>query len=59
MSPTPSPDGSLRSAAVINEEIRRLIAVGGQGSDAYQQLLVEWDEARAREADPGTVSPAA
>ncbi|MEV6548042.1 hypothetical protein AB0M57_04940 [Streptomyces sp. NPDC051597] len=55
MSPTPSPDGSLRSAAVINEEIRRLVAEGRTGSEEYARLVAEYTAALRR----GDVSPAA
>ncbi|MFI0980209.1 hypothetical protein ACH4SP_24785 [Streptomyces sp. NPDC021093] len=49
-SPTPDAPGSVRSAAVVNAEIRALWSrVDGALSAAdearYQELLVEWAEA--------------
>jgi uncharacterized protein YnzC (UPF0291/DUF896 family) len=51
MSPTPQPAGVVRSAAVVNEDIRRLArAAWGRGFTAdervlYQRLRDEWVEA--------------
>ncbi|WNI33583.1 hypothetical protein [Streptomyces sp. ITFR-6] len=47
MSPTPCPSGSVRSAAVVNEDIRRLWQRSGghlspEDEEEYQRLLVEW-----------------
>ncbi|MFD7444482.1 hypothetical protein [Streptomyces sp. NPDC059909] len=56
MSPNPRKPGSVRSAALVNAEIRALWARSGGGLSAvdearYQRLLVEW--AAAVEADAG------
>ena len=51
MSPNPLPAGSVRSAAVVNEDIRQLArhAWGRPFTDAerarYELLVVEWAEA--------------
>ena len=50
MIPDLSPPGSVRPAAVVNEEIRALLSrAGGQLADVqrreYEQLLAEWGEA--------------
>lgn len=67
MPPTPPPHGSVRSAAVINEEIRGLW-VGDvrvpTDADRYMELLVEWaaavrSEAARAAAMQGDVRPAA
>ena len=47
MSPTPPAEGAVRSAAVVNEDIRALIkACGGwlygETRDRYEQLVEEW-----------------
>ncbi|MEE4489174.1 hypothetical protein ACIBI8_05680 [Streptomyces sp. NPDC050529] len=47
MSPTPCPSGSVRSAAVVNEDIRDLWQRSGgclssEDEEEYQRLLVEW-----------------
>ena len=55
MSPSSSACGRLRSAAVVNEQIRALVvrARGRRWTHAeralYGLLLEEWDTARARE----------
>lgn len=59
MPPTPADCGSVRSAAVINEEIRGLVEAGGLGSDEYLALLVEWAAAQRGEAARADVRPAA
>ncbi|MGW1884173.1 hypothetical protein [Streptomyces sp. NPDC001970] len=56
MSPNPRKPGSVRSAAVVNAEIRALWARSGGRLSAvdearYERLLVEW--AAAVEADAG------
>ena len=58
MSPHSSPDGAVRSAAVVNEDIRQLISrTGRRLTDAekavLEQLWVEWvaaDRAKIAEA---------
>ncbi|MFJ6566683.1 hypothetical protein ACIQNU_04635 [Streptomyces sp. NPDC091292] len=50
MSPTPPPDGTVRPAAVVNEEIRALmLRTGGwltrEDRDVYERLRAEWVEA--------------
>ncbi|MEV7140782.1 hypothetical protein AB0O06_21485 [Streptomyces tauricus] len=50
MPPTPSACGSVRSAAVVNEEIRALLlATGGwlygETRARYERLRAEWAEA--------------
>ena len=58
MSPNPLPAGSLRSAAVVNEDIRALArnAWGRPFTDAerarYELLVVEWAEADRAEVVP-------
>ncbi|MEU8508132.1 hypothetical protein AB0C40_26135 [Streptomyces brevispora] len=47
MPPTPCPSGSVRSAAVVNEDIRELWQRSGgrlspEDEEEYQRLLVEW-----------------
>ncbi|MER7728692.1 hypothetical protein [Streptomyces sp. NPDC096323] len=47
MSPTTCPSGSVRPAAVVNEDIRDLWQRSGgclspQDEEEYQRLLVEW-----------------
>ncbi|WP_309029335.1 hypothetical protein [Streptomyces alfalfae] len=47
MIPTPPAHGSARSAAVVNEEIRELLAATGgwlygQTRDRYEVLVAEW-----------------
>ena len=47
MSPSPAPSGSVRSAAVVNEDIRALWRdAGGELTEAeqerYWRLLEEW-----------------
>lgn len=47
MPPPPCPSGSVRSAAVVNEDIRELWQRSGgylssEDEEAYQRLLVEW-----------------
>lgn len=47
MPPTPCPPGSVRSAAVVNEDIRDLWERSGgslspEDEEEYQRLLVEW-----------------
>ncbi|MGW7369475.1 hypothetical protein ACWGI8_40175 [Streptomyces sp. NPDC054841] len=59
MSPTLRELGSVRSAAVVNAEIRALWARSGARLSAvdearYQQLLVEWAAAVGAEADART-----
>ena len=54
MPPTSSPCGSVRSAAAVNEEIRRLMArTGGhlraEDRPVYARLVEEWVEALRRE----------
>ncbi|MEV5940658.1 hypothetical protein [Streptomyces sp. NPDC051994] len=63
MPPTPLPDGPVRpaprTAALVNEEIRRLVEAGGLGSDAYLRLLVEWAAAVRGAGSQADVRPAA
>jgi len=47
MSPSPSPDGITRSAAVVNEEIRALwldtrVRLSAEGRAALERLYAEW-----------------
>ena len=47
MSPTQCPSGSVRPAAVVNEDIRDLWRRSGghlspEDEEQYQRLLVEW-----------------
>lgn len=42
MSPTPPAPGPVRPAAVVNAEIRDLVAAGGAGTSRYEELLEEW-----------------
>lgn len=47
MSPTPPPQGPARSAAVVNEEIRRLwphpaVRLTPEQRARYELLVVEW-----------------
>lgn len=47
MPPTPCPSGSVRSAAVVNEDIRDLWersagCLSPEDEEEYQRLLVEW-----------------
>ncbi|WP_406099186.1 hypothetical protein [Streptomyces sp. NBC_01013] len=47
MPPTPCPSDSMRSAAVVNEDIRDLWERSGgylspEDEEEYQRLLVEW-----------------
>lgn len=49
MSPTPPP-GSVRSAAVVNEEIRALwadprVRLSREGRARYERLVTEWADA--------------
>lgn len=43
---SPAVTGCMRPAAVVNEEIRTLLATGGlltpEGRRRYEQLVVEW-----------------
>ncbi|MEU1471969.1 hypothetical protein ABZ434_27565 [Streptomyces sp. NPDC005761] len=55
MSPTPCPSGSVRSAAVVNEDIRDLWERSGgclsaEDEEEYQRLLVEWAAATGADA---------
>lgn len=52
MPPTSSDSGPARSAAVVNAEIRALVAAGGVGTARYQELLVEWAAAMRAEVEP-------
>jgi hypothetical protein len=50
VSPTPLPDGVVRPAAVVNEEIRALLErtrrrLSDSERGVYEQLLREWAEA--------------
>ncbi|MEV6166449.1 hypothetical protein AB0L71_31905 [Streptomyces sp. NPDC052052] len=59
MSRSPCPSDSVRSAAVVNEEIRELWQRSGgrlspEDEEQYQRLLVEW----AAATDPGSRSAA-
>jgi hypothetical protein len=47
MSPSPLPDGSVRSAADVNEDIRRLwtdprVRLSDEGRAALDRLYEEW-----------------
>ena len=47
MPPTPVPPGSVRSAAVVNEEIRQLwtdtrVRLSDEGRARLERLYVEW-----------------
>ncbi|MFK0181872.1 hypothetical protein ACIQVR_38670 [Streptomyces xanthochromogenes] len=56
---TPASSGSVRPAAVINDEIRGLVEAGGLGSDEYLELLVEWEAAVRSEGLRSDVTEAA
>ncbi len=54
MSPNPSALGGVRSAAVVNEEIRRLVQAAqgrlyGDARARYAELVAEWTVAVAAE----------
>jgi hypothetical protein len=59
MPPSPPPGLPARSSAVVNEEIRRLIAaargrsLGASERDVYEALLAEWTRARQVEEARG------
>ncbi|MCY0928285.1 hypothetical protein OTB20_19210 [Streptomyces sp. H27-H1] len=52
MSPTPPNPAPARSAAEVNDAIRALVGAGGVGTQAYQELLVEWAAAVRAEVAP-------
>jgi len=54
MPPTPPPSGHVRPSAVVNEEIRALVAQAGgwlygEARDRYEVLVEEWTVAVAAE----------
>jgi hypothetical protein len=54
MPPTPPPPGLARPSAVVNEEIRALVAQAGgwlygETRDRYEVLVAEWTVATAAE----------
>ena len=56
MPPTPPPDGTLRPAAVVNEEIRALwrdprVRLSAEGRARLEGLYVEWAAAVRAEID--------
>lgn len=56
MPPAPPPDGSLRSAAAVNAEIRALLLrtggwLYGETRQRYEVLRDEWAVAKAAERD--------
>ena len=59
MSPSPQPSGSVRSAAVVNEDIRALVTAAGgwlygETRARYEELVEEW--ARAVKAEMVTAA---
>ena len=52
MSPTPTDPAAARSVAVVNAEIRALVAAGGADTARYLQLLEEWAAAVRAEVEP-------
>lgn len=64
MPPTPVPPGSVRPAAVVNEDIRSLVEgcggwLYGETRCRYELLVEEWTLATAVERNQGDVARAA
>ncbi|MEV6580298.1 hypothetical protein AB0M92_19270 [Streptomyces sp. NPDC051582] len=52
MSPTSSGRAPARPSAVVNTEIRALVAADGAGTPRYRELLEEWAAAMRAEVEP-------